>query len=293
MTSPETLSDCRVGILGLGLMGGSLAKALKGHCKKIYGWDLDSENLLSALKEQVIDAGSPYFDELVNEIDLLVLAVPVETILAIIPGLPEVISGSLMVMDIGSTKSAIMHAFNLLPERFDVLGGHPMCGKARGGYSESDAEMYYSAHFTLVRGERTSAIACHLGEKLVEVVGAQAIWLSAEEHDRWVSATSHLPYLVSCALAETVPLEAAPLIGPGFKSATRLAQTPLSMMGDILRTNQSEILARFDSFLEQLQSLRDLFASGSEDAFFQRLDGIKKHHQYLLEKNQAGSCHEN
>ncbi len=286
MNNSTLLSKCRVGVLGLGLMGGSLAKALRGHCQRIVGWDLDPEMLLSAKMAGVIDAGAAFLDDLVNEIDLLILAVPVETIIAVIPALPEFVLGSIMVMDLGSTKKAVMAAYENLPSRFDILGGHPMCGKAQGGFDESDAVLYQGAPFAFVRSERTSDHFCRLGEALAHTVGARPIWLTAEDHDRWVSATSHLPYLVSCALAETVPLEAVPMIGPGYKSATRLAQTPLSMMGDILRTNQPEILARMDSFLANFQALRDLYAAGSEDAFFDRLGKIRQLHQEMLRLDQ-------
>jgi prephenate dehydrogenase len=291
MKHQKRLSEMTVGILGLGLMGGSLAKALRGHCRKIIGWDLDPVSLMTALTEGVVDAGGAALGPYADEVDFLVMAVPVETIQALIPVLPEVFTRPVMVMDLGSAKSGVMRAFNGLPPRFDVLGGHPMCGKAQGGFESSEAGLYRGAVFALVASERTTGAARSLGEALVTAVGARALWLSASVHDQWAAGTSHLPYLVSCVLADVTPEEAAPLIGPGFRSTTRLAGTPLSMMGDILCTNRENILARMDAFLDAFQTLRDSYASRNDDAFFDQLSSSAQNYERLIEMCQKGSDH--
>ncbi len=286
----KRLSEISVGILGLGLMGGSLAKALCGRCRRIIGWDLDGESLMTALAEGTVDAGAGSLGPYADEVDLLVLAVPVETILTLIPILPEVFPNPIMVMDLGSTKAAIIKAFNRLPDRFDVLGGHPMCGKAQGGYGASDPGLYRGAPFALVPTTSTSICAKNLGEALVHAVGSLPLWLSAVDHDQWVAGTSHLPYLVSCVLAGITSEASGPLIGPGFRSSTRLADTPLPMMGDILRTNRHNILACMDDFLAAFHELRDMYA-GEDEAFFGRLSAYAQHHRRLLSERKKEANH--
>jgi prephenate dehydrogenase len=278
-------------VLGLGLMGGSLALALRGKCAQITGVDIDPETLRRARMDGAVDTALPSLDALDSGVDIVVLAVPVETSLALIPVLPEAISGDALIMDLGSTKAAVMTKFARLPGRLAVLGGHPMCGKAQGGYVHAEAGLFEGAPFALVRGEDTPPGACALGEALVRGVGARPLWLSAEDHDRWTAGTSHLPFLVSCALSGATPEAFAPLIGPGFCSTTRLADTPLSMMGDILRTNRENILERMDAFLLACQEIRDLYVAKDDEGLFTLLADQARHHRTLLALREGKAEH--
>jgi prephenate dehydrogenase len=96
----------------------------------------------------------------------------------------------------------------------------------------------------------------------VDLVGANPLWLDAEMHDRWVAATSHVPYLVANALAAATPLDARPMVGPGLRSTTRLAPTSWTMMRDILETNRPNILGGLQNFRKQIEMLESLLAAG-------------------------------
>ncbi len=284
MFSAKSLSEMNVCVVGLGLIGGSLAKGLKGHCARVLGVEIEMESLLKAQADGVIDEGGLYLTALESSVDLLVFAVPVQTITALIPVLPEVFSGEMMVMDVGSTKRAVMDAYEGLPKRFDVLGAHPMCGKAEGGYDQSEAGLFNGATFALVRASRTSERAANIGSELVSVLGAVPIWMMADEHDRSAAAISHLPYLVSCALTAAAPEEAALLIGSGFRSTSRLAATPLSMMGDILITNRENILESMSQFIAVFQKLKTSLEAENFSELFEALGKIQRSHANLLSK---------
>jgi prephenate dehydrogenase len=251
-----------VAILGLGLMGGSLALKLHGQCRSLMGCDPDPATLALARQLNLADRVSDQPGDILPQADLVILAAPVGAILSLLDELPCLHPGFAAVLDFGSTKTHIVQRMQALPERFDPLGGHPMCGKERGGLANADPDLFQSAPFALTPLGRTSPRLRLLAEQLVSLVGAQPLWLEAETHDRWVAATSHVPYLVANALAAATPLEARPMVGPGLRSTTRLAPSGWSMMRDILVTNRENILVGLQSFREQIEELENLLAAG-------------------------------
>ncbi len=255
--SSTPLADFRVAILGLGLMGGSLALALRGKCRALLGVDPDPAVVQLALERRVVDSASVNPRELLPQAELVILAAPVGAILSILSRLPELHPGPAIVLDLGSTKRAIVQAMGSLPGRFDPLGGHPMCGKEQASLANAEADLFQDAPFALTPLERSSPQARQVAEQLVRAVGARPRWIDAETHDRWVAATSHLPYLFANTLAGVTPLEAGPLVGPGLRSTTRLAPASLTMMVDILSTNRDNVLAEMQRFRQALQELEN------------------------------------
>lgn len=231
-----------VAIVGLGLMGGSLALALRGKCAGLLGVDHNPAVVEQAAAMQLADQVSANPAELLPQATVIVLATPVSVILQLLEELPTLQPGAAVVLDVGSTKQAVVQKMAALPERLDPIGGHPMCGKERSSLDEAEAGLYQGAPFALTPLERTSPQARRVAEALVRSIGARPVWLEAGEHDMMVAATSHLPYLTAAGLASITPLHTAPLVGPGFRSTTRLAETPLAIMLDILRFNRAHIL---------------------------------------------------
>jgi prephenate dehydrogenase len=252
-----TLSQTTVAIFGLGLMGGSLALGLRGKCAQIIGIDPDPETCTLARARQVVDRvlSNP---AQVGKAGLVVLATPIQGILTLIEQLPSLHPGSPIVLDLGSTKTDICRALDNLPARFDPIGGHPMCGKETAGLANADPAIYQGAAFALTPLARTGTRARSLAGEVAAALGAAPLWLDAATHDEWVAATSHLPYLLSAALALATPEETAPLIGSGFRSTARLAGSNPHMMSDVLATNRASILralARFRTALDRVETL--------------------------------------
>ena len=256
------LLSSRVAIVGLGLMGGSLALALRDHCHVLLGVDSNPDTLTLAHRRQFAKKISFNPAEILPEADVIILAAPISAILELIPILPELHPGSPVVIDLGSTKTAICHAMNQLPERFEPLGGHPMCGKETSGLRNAAANLYQGAPFAFTPVERTTERARAIAVQLARAVGAHTLWLEPETHDRWTAATSHLPYLASAALTMSTPQDCAPMIGPGFRSVTRLAGSSTSMMLDILTTNQKNVLEALGQLRQQLDQLEAAVRNG-------------------------------
>jgi prephenate dehydrogenase len=285
MSNLDNLSNCRVAIVGLGLMGGSLALALRGKTAGLSGVEIDPQIVALAEEWGVVDRASTQATELLPQADVIILSAPVGAILSIIEQLPNWCAQAAVVIDLGSTKGRIIQAMQTLPERFDPIGGHPMCGKERGSLRHADAGLYQGATFALVALERSSDRARRLAEQLVEAVGARTLWMQAADHDRWVAATSHLPYLIANSLAYCTPAEAQALVGPGLRSSSRVAASPLSIFRDILKTNRENILVALEKYCQHLDVVQGLLAADDWEALESLLQtGAMRYDQIIYDR---------
>jgi prephenate dehydrogenase len=282
--SSDTLSEITVAVLGLGLMGGSLGLALKGHCQTVLGYDPDPDARALARQLGAVERAASDPGDILPEADLVILAAPVRAILAWIDRLPDLHPGNPVVLDLGSTKLSICQALQALPARFEPVGGHPMCGKETSGIAYAEKTLYHSASFFLIHLPNSTPRACSLAEQLAGALGARPVWLDAAEHDRWTASTSHVPYLVACALAAATPLEASQLVGPGFRSTSRLAGSSTSMMLDILKTNRAPVLAALRQVRMRIDHLETLLADADEADLADWMEHARGRHRQLSAK---------
>lgn len=254
-------------------MGGSLALALKEKCTALYGIDSDRATLELALDKGIVDRADNDPARLLPEADLVVLATPVPAILDFIQKLPALTQNRCIVLDLGSTKQEIVQAMISLPERFDPIGGHPICGKEKLGLQNAGSNLYQGAPFVITPLGRTTLRAHQAAVQIVSAVGAHLIEITAEEHDRALAFTSHLPFLLASVLALCTPADYSPFIGTGFRSTSRLAGTPSSMTLGILQSNRENVLRALSVFQHELAEIQAGLAAGN----FQRLEGIFDH----------------
>ena len=281
MSQPDfNLADSKIAIIGLGLMGGSLALGLRGKCAALYGIDPHLPTLELALSQHIVDYADSGPAKLLPEADLIILSAPVPAILTLLEELSTYTSNSCIVMDLGSTKKLIVDAMSQLPERFDPIGGHPICGKEKLSLANAERTLYYAAPFLLTPLKRTSPRALSAANQIIEAVGAKATILDAAEHDRILAATSHLPFLISSALALATPQDVQPFVGPGFKSTSRLADTPSSMMLGVLQSNRENVLKALAELQEQVTEIKTALLS--EDSA--KLEAILKEAQSKYQK---------
>jgi prephenate dehydrogenase len=253
-----SLKDATVGIFGLGLMGGSLALALKGHCSRIIGFDSDPSTLELALSKNIIDQAETGSVNPLPRVDILILATPVPAILNVIQQLAARMPDPCIILDLGSTKRDIVEAMSILPECFEPIGGHPICGKEKLGLENADRNLYQGAPFVITPMEHTTQRAKSAVTQIISALGAHLVEMSAAEHDRILASTSHLPFLLSSVLAHATPPEFAPLAGPGFRSTSRLAGTPPHMMMGILKSNRDNVLKAIRDFYRSLNEIESV-----------------------------------
>jgi prephenate dehydrogenase len=277
-----TLKDANVAIIGLGLMGGSLALSLKERCRRLSAYDPHRSTLELARRQEIVHVADSDPAKILADADLIILACPVPAIVDWLARLPEYIQHPCIVLDIGSSKRTIVAALEALPANFDPIGGHPICGRERLSLENAERFLYRDAPFVLTSLERTSENARSAAQQIVEALGANPIWLNADDHDRILAATSHLPYLLSSALALATSDDAAPLIGPGFRSTSRLAGTPSSMMLGVLQSNADNVLASIASFRQSLDVLELALQNGKVETLKSKLDQSRNHYQALI-----------
>ena len=269
-------------IIGLGLMGGSLGMALRGKCHAVWGVARRVETVQAALDRGAIDFGTVDLGEGLRQADLVVLAVPVRGILAMIPQVAPLLRPGAMVMDLGSTKAEIAAALEAgLPPGVQAIGGHPMCGKETSGLQWAQADLYRGKVFVLTPLQRTTGEALVLAEAIVQSAGACPLVMDADRHDRLVAAISHLPYLESLALAEVAQEVARAdtavwqLSAAGFRDASRLAASDVTMMADILLTNRVNVSALARRAAQRLASLAQSIEDADEPALRQRMQAAR------------------
>lgn len=270
MEADFVLKDSNIGIFGLGLMGGSLAMRLKGQCARLIGFDAHLPTLELALSKKIVDQAESDLAIFFSQIDLLIIAVPVLSIMNLIQQLPAFIQHPCIVIDIGSAKRGIIEAMSALPENFDPIGGHPICGKEMLGLENADSNLYEDASFIITQLPRTTNRAKTAAHQIVSAIGANPLEMTAEEHDRVFAVTSHLPFLISSALVLATPKEASAFIGSGFKSTSRLAGTSSSMMLGVLQSNCENVLNALHGMQDQLAEIESALASQN----FSKLESI-------------------
>jgi prephenate dehydrogenase len=271
MTIAHRVQDCDVTIIGLGLMGGSLAGALRGRCRTVVGIARRTEVVERSLALGLVDRATTDISDAVRSADVVILATPVRIILRQMADLAPLLPEGCLLMDLGSTKRQIVAAMESLPRHVQPLGGHPMCGKEVSGIEAADPALYRGTTFILTPLERTSQAALALGQDLARAIGAQPLVLDADRQDFLVGTMSHLPYLLACALVATADATTSPdpaaweIVAGGFRDTSRVSGSDVTMMLDILLTNATEVLRAVATFQAQLQSLADLIESGDEN----------------------------
>ena len=261
MSKSNNLSALKISIVGLGLMGGSLAKALRSQVSEIVAVDTDRHSLDLAMSEGVITHGTSDLRAGVEKADIIILATPVRLITNTVGTLPRLRKQGCFVMDLGSTKAEINQAMSALPEGFEAIGGHPMCGREQSGYQASFASLYDGQTFILCPNHRTSKKAEAMAISIVEAINGRPLLLEAKLHDEIVALTSHLPYLVAAILTSRVAEEAAAdgrywqISATGLRDASRLAGSNPQMMLDIVNSNRESVLKQLKLLDNELHQL--------------------------------------
>ncbi len=284
------LASLNVTIVGLGLMGGSLAMALHGKVARLVGMDRDGPSLRRALELGVVDEITGPTRESLARADLLVLAIPVQSIVSFLAALPDLRPEGCMVLDFGSTKVDIGLAMDGLPQQFAALGGHPMCGRERSGLDAAVADLFQGETFILCRNVRTSAAIEAVALELVTQIGARPLFMPADVHDQLVAASSHLPYVVALLLMGRAWSQAAQdprlwqVSASGLRDTTRLAGSNPEMMLEIMLTNRLPLLAQLEAYGQELAEMTDALRRQDRPALQAMLENAARQREFYLQE---------
>jgi len=250
----------KIGVVGLGLIGGSIALAARATWPASLVVAVDTKDVLE--KAMVLHAVDVAADDAVvlSEVDLVVLAAPVRQNLKLLETLPEYITGTAVITDTGSTKREIVDAAKALPPRFAFVGGHPLGGAARAGIEHARADLFVGRPWLFTPEPIGPSAALDKLFEFARNLGALPRTLTAQEHDHLLAYVSHLPQMASTALmhvvGEAAGREGLALTGRGLQDMTRLASSPASVWCDVCASNADEIGEALDALIKVLADLR-------------------------------------
>jgi len=260
-----------ISIVGVGLIGGSFALALRkaGFTGRILGVSSKAA-IEAALARGVIDEALP-LPEAAAVSDFIYLSQPIEKILYTIGVIDQQARAGALITDAGSTKVAIVNRAASSIHRSRFVGGHPMAGKESRGVEEADADLFRGRPYVLTSRDPEL-------ESWIDRIGARLVVMTAEEHDRLVAVTSHLPQLISTALASVIGAQsdAAKVAGPAAVDLTRLALSPYDIWRDIFATNADSVDAALGAFIAKLEELRSALRGPEMEQAFEKAAAAAK-----------------
>lgn len=274
----------RILVVGLGLMGGSFAKALRQAVPSINldGLDLNRSAVSQAVEAGILNAAYDASDETVY--DLVVLATPLGGYPKVIKSLiPRMAKGAL-VTDLGSVKERVHQEMKTcLPESVHFLGGHPMSGSEQSGFEAARADLFRGKVFFLT-GRTASGLEASY-EALLVAIGAQIVRTSPQEHDTMVAKSSHIPHLTAVLLSSLLESESdfQAYIGDGFRDSTRIAAGDPKVWRDIFLYNATAILEDLEKFQCKLNQIKACLQSDNGLEILQTLDTVKRFQEGIKE----------
>jgi prephenate dehydrogenase len=271
----------QLGLIGCGLMGGSFALALKraGLVKRVVGYSKSPSTTERARTMGVIDVEAPSALLAVSGADIVLLAVPVSATEATFKAIRHLISGSMLIMDVGSTKRDVVDAARRVLR--DHIGSfvpcHPITGKEVSGVEHADAELYAGKQVVITPIERTQVNHLKRANAVWEALGCKVLQMSPDAHDAAFAAVSHLPHMIAFALMNAISgqdngKDFLSLAGPGFRDFTRIAASDPKMWRDVLMANRQELLNQLHVFQRNIGSLEQAMLAGNPEALEALID---------------------
>ena len=271
----------QLGLIGCGLMGGSFALALKraGLVKRVVGYSKSPSTTERARAMGVIDVEAPSALLAVSGADIVLVAVPVAATEATFKAIKHLVTPSMLIMDVGSTKRDVIDAGRrALREHIgSFVPAHPIAGKEVSGVEHADADLYAGRQIILTPIERTLTTQLQKAVDVWSALGCRVLQMSPEQHDAAFAAVSHLPHLIAFALMNAISgqpqgKDYLTLAGPGFRDFTRIAASDPKVWRDIMVSNREELLAQSKIFQRNLQALELMISSGNAEALEGLLD---------------------
>ena len=262
----------KITIVGVGLIGGSLAKALKEKnlAKTVFGYGRDRSRLEEAKKRNIIDDYSTQIEEAVNHADIIVIATPVGTFRNIFSEVKPLIVDDVIISDVGSTKTNIVDiAKEILGDKSQCfVPAHPIAGKEKSGFEASDGNLYIGKKVIITPIEDNSSESIQVIESMWKNVGAEVDFMSPQSHDDLLGMTSHLPHMLAFSLVNYLVDQnpsASIYAGGGFKDFSRIASGDAVMWRDICLQNKDKIITHLRGYQSTVEELIDAIDQEESD----------------------------
>ena len=261
-------------IVGLGLIGGSLALALKGFEDfEIVGVDVSQPTLRYAAEHGVGDRVTERAEQVLPQADVVVLALHPQGILDFLARYRDSFKSGALVWDVCGVKTAVMEAAEALPETVDFIGCHPMAGTEFSGVEHAFAEMFRDSHFLMVPRENSRPEHVALLERLARHIGCKDVCpTTAQAHDALIAYTSQMMHVIAVAVCDDPELfDCRGYEGSSFRGCTRVAALDVGLWTQLFSLNRPALLTALDRLLGNLQAYRDVLAAGDAAALAEKL----------------------
>lgn len=261
----------RLGLIGVGLIGGSLAAALREaeHVREVVGYGRSLSNLEDATRLGLIDAALPSPEAVARAADVVVIAAPVDSIGLVLAQIASSITPTTIVTDVGSVKRSVVDtAHEVLPADYRLfVGGHPIAGTERSGAAAARADLFRGRRVVLTPDDTTDAEAVARVQAMWAATGADVVQMSVADHDRILAASSHLPHALAYALVDMlVRMDEHRAIfdcaAGGFRDFTRIAASDPTMWRDIFLANADHVVALLRQYQDDIETLAQAIERG-------------------------------
>jgi prephenate dehydrogenase len=275
----------KVGIVGLGLIGGSIGLKLKDLYDNIiiYGYDIDDDSVSYCLKNKIIDV--KFDEELISELDFLFLAIPVESIKKQLSDYLNKTSNKTLIIDLGSTKFQICNSVENNQNRKNYLAAHPIAGTEFSGPNSAKKDLFNDKVMILCDTEKTDPNLLLDAKKIIKSLGMSIKTMNSKEHDKNIAYVSHLSHISSFMLGKTVMDKEDDehaiynMAGSGFESTVRLAKSSPEMWSSIFVENKKNIIESLDEYISNINNFKKLIELSDQKTLndeMRRINGIKK-----------------
>lgn len=263
--------DLNIVIVGLGLIGGSYAMALKElRPRQICAIDMEERVLDEALKMRVIDKGCKNGASLLKEADLVIIALYPEETVEFVKNNIENFKKSAVITDTCGIKIGVVEKINsFLPQDLDFIGGHPMAGKESKGLQAASKDIFKNANYIITPIERNKKENIKLVEKMAKAIGCKnVVCVNPEEHDKIISFTSHLPHVIAVSLMNSNMIEnnIGLFTGGSFKDATRVAAINSMLWSELFTLNSENLIGEIEKFEESIKKIKKAIKSEDKHA---------------------------
>jgi prephenate dehydrogenase len=277
----------KITIVGLGLIGGSMARDLRkaGFATEIIGVDTNKINLERALELGLADR-SASLESAVQEADIVLLAIPVDKIVTVLPVILDNIDASASVTDVGSTKKIICDGVENHPRRGNFVPAHPMSGTEYSGPDAAVEGLFEGKICIICDQEKSKPQHIALIEKMYHTMGMDIAYMSSDEQDHTTAHVSHLPHITAFALANAVLASndreiILDLASGGFRSTARLAKSSPEMWGPIFKQNQEYVVESLNVYINHLEDFKNSLLDKDETRMYQLMDNANKIREIL------------
>lgn len=283
------------GFIGLGLIGGSIAKALKENVQDvfIYAYDINQASLLLAKEEHIVDVALEGIESSFSECDFLFLCAPVSCNDSNLLLLKQYLPADCILTDVGSVKTNIHKQITALGLDHLFIGGHPMAGSERYGYANSKSKLLENAYYILTPSDKVSSDKVQRYKELISETGAIPLILSYEQHDYVTAAVSHLPHVIASSLVNLVRVFDSPdgimkmIAAGGFKDITRIASSSSKMWQQICLSNTQNISQLLNDYIHALSEIKASIDAKSETEIYDFFDSARIYRDSFLDASSG------